>query len=121
MAPEGQKWALGPSIKLQEDIAAKVDEQKKNIRLVQEGDNLLRITTGLSQTAVKPENETCKLIPVEYLGNSTRIEEQKANNPCLNLSGAHLIHPGQYVAVLGMSGRVLVADDVEILKLRLGI
>ena len=121
VAPEGQKWALGPSEKLQRDIADKVDSQKKNIRLVQEGDNLLRISAGLSQATVRPENDSWKLIPVEYLGNSERIEEQKSKNPYLNLCGAHLIHPGQYVAVLSMSGRVLVADDVELLKPRLGI
>ena len=117
----GQTWALGPSVKLQNDIAARVDAQKKNIRLVQEGDNLLRISAGLSQATVTPENESWKLIPVEYLGSSSRINDQKIKNPSLNLGGANLIYAGQYVAVLSMNGRVLVADDVELLKPRLGI
>ena len=111
------KWSQEVSQKLAADIAAKVDPLKLNIRCIQDGDNLFRIVEGLSGRTLKLKVEEgdgrMESLPVTYLGDSIRIEEERTKNPQQLLRFASLIRAGQFAALNRDHTHVFVADAIE--------
>jgi hypothetical protein len=116
-AVNGKSWSLEASQKLERDISLRMNQGHFNIRLVQPGDNLIRIAAALSHRQVVPpeiDDFSWRNIPVVYLGDSDQIRAQRTDNPNYTLLNAWTIHPGQYVAWADV-GEVLVADRLDVL------
>ena len=115
--PGGSAWAPDVVRKLAVDIAAKVNPLKTNMRIVQPKDNLLPIVVGLSGGALRPEkfggDGRLEKLPVTYLGDSAKIQEEKEKNPNFVVITAHLIEVGQIVFLAKDHSRVFIADKVE--------
>jgi len=110
-------WDTEVSRKLAFAIAAKVDSQKMNMRIVQPKDHLLPILVGLSRGALRTEkqggNGALEKLPVVYLGNSEQIQEQKTKNPEHLAIKANLIQVGQVIFLAPDYSRVFIADSVQ--------
>jgi hypothetical protein len=113
----GSAWAPDVVRQLALDIAARVDSKKYNMRIVQSRDNLLPIIVGLSGGTLKPEklggDGTLEKLPVTYLGDSTKIQEEKEKNPNFVVISANLIEIGQIVYLAKNHSRVFIADNIE--------
>lgn len=115
--PGVSAWDASVSQKLAEDIAARVDPLKINIRAVQSKDHLIPIIVGLSQGKLLPKTRggdgAFENLPVTYLGDSEQIQKEKAGNPDQLAVKANLIEIGQYVALNREMNRVYIGDNVQ--------
>jgi len=115
--PGGSAWDPAVTQKLAEDIAARVDPLKINIRKVQPKDNMIPIVVGLSKGALLPKsrggNGALESLPLTYLGDSEQIQKEKVGNPEQLVMKANLIEIGQYIALNKDLSRVYISDNIQ--------
>lgn len=85
----------------QQGLAQEIASAEGEIRLVQAGDTLGAIAKGLGRLDYGS--------PVEYRGNSARLDRQRGLNPTGKLREADLVYPGQYV--WREAGKVIVSEE----------
>jgi hypothetical protein len=115
--PGGSAWDPAVTQKFAEDLAARVDPLKINIRKVQPKDNMIPIVVGLSRAALLPKsrggNGALESLPITYLGDSEQIQKEKTGNPEQLAVKANLIERGQYIALNQENSRVFIADNIQ--------
>lgn len=115
--PGGGAWDAAVTQKFAEDLAARVDPLKINIRKVQAKDNMIPIVVGLSKGVLLPKtrggNGALESLPITYLGDSEQIQKEKDGNKELLAVKANLIEIGQYIALNKDLSRVYIADNIQ--------
>ena len=115
--PGGSAWDTAVTQKLAEDIAARVDPLKINIRRVQPKDNMIPIVVGLSKGVLLPKsrggNGALESLSITYLGDSEQIQKEKTGNPEQFAVKANLIEIGQYIALNKDLTRGYLSDNIQ--------